>query len=95
MAAEREKAGEVVWVSVDMLNHIAAHYIPVIASVGADRGGNSYTFNGGTAAGKAPPRSRPTIRSAESTRHTSSTCAGRKAGCLSSAGTGIGPTVTT
>ena len=35
-----------------MLNHIAADYIPVIASAGVDREGNSYNVNADTAAGK-------------------------------------------
>ena len=35
-----------------MLNHIAEDYIPVIASAGADRDGNSYNVNADTAAGK-------------------------------------------
>ena len=34
-----------------MLNHIAQDYIPVIASVGADREGNSYNVNADEAAG--------------------------------------------
>ena len=34
-----------------MLNHIADDYIPVIASVGADREGNSYNVNADEAAG--------------------------------------------
>ena len=44
--------GEIEHVSVDVLNHIAADYIPVIASVGVDRDGNSYNVNADTAAGK-------------------------------------------
>ena len=36
---------------VDVLNHIAEDYIPVIASVGADREGSSYNVNADTAAG--------------------------------------------
>ena len=44
--------GEIERVDVDVLNHIAADYIPVIASVGADRAGNSYNVNADTAAGK-------------------------------------------
>jgi acetylglutamate kinase len=35
-----------------VLNHIAADYIPVIASVGVDREGNSYNVNADTAAGR-------------------------------------------
>ena len=34
-----------------MLNHIAQDYIPVVASVGADREGNSYNVNADEAAG--------------------------------------------
>ncbi|HEY8002383.1 MAG: acetylglutamate kinase [Vicinamibacteria bacterium] len=44
--------GEIEGVSVDVLNHIAEDYIPVIASVGVDRDGNSYNVNADTAAGK-------------------------------------------
>ena len=44
--------GEIERVSVDVLNHIAADYIPVIASVGVDRDGHSYNVNADTAAGK-------------------------------------------
>ena len=44
--------GEIERVDVDVLNHIAADYIPVIASAGADREGNSYNVNADTAAGK-------------------------------------------
>ncbi len=43
--------GEIERVDVDVLNHIAADYIPVIASAGADRDGNSYNVNADTAAG--------------------------------------------
>jgi acetylglutamate kinase len=44
--------GEIERVEVDVLNHIAADYIPVVASAGADRDGNSYNVNADTAAGK-------------------------------------------
>jgi acetylglutamate kinase len=44
--------GEIERVSVDVLNHIAEDYIPVIASVGVDSDGNSYNVNADTAAGK-------------------------------------------
>jgi acetylglutamate kinase len=44
--------GEIEHVDVDVLNHIAEDYIPVIASAGADRDGNSYNVNADTAAGK-------------------------------------------
>ena len=43
--------GDIERVDVDVLNHIAADYIPVIASAGADRDGNSYNVNADTAAG--------------------------------------------
>jgi acetylglutamate kinase len=36
---------------VDVLNHIAEDYIPVIASVGADTAGHSYNVNADAAAG--------------------------------------------
>jgi acetylglutamate kinase len=42
--------GEIEQVDVQVLNHIAADYIPVIASVGADAEGNSYNVNADTAA---------------------------------------------
>src|ERR1700745_1862230 len=38
-------------VDVDVLNHIAQDYIPVVASIGADREGNSYNVNADEAAG--------------------------------------------
>jgi acetylglutamate kinase len=44
--------GEVEEVDVDVLNHIAEDYIPVVASAGTDRAGNSYNVNADTAAGK-------------------------------------------
>jgi len=51
-AAEVGYVGEIERVDVDVLNHIAADYIPVIASAGADREGNSYNVNADEAAGK-------------------------------------------
>jgi acetylglutamate kinase len=42
--------GDIERVDVDVLNHIAADYIPVIASVGADTEGNSYNVNADAAA---------------------------------------------
>jgi acetylglutamate kinase len=42
--------GEIERVDVDVLNHIAADYIPVVASVGADREGQSYNVNADAAA---------------------------------------------
>jgi acetylglutamate kinase len=44
--------GSIQRVDVDVLNHIAADYIPVVASAGADREGNSYNVNADEAAGK-------------------------------------------
>jgi acetylglutamate kinase len=44
--------GEIERVDVDVLNHIAEDYIPVVASAGADRDGNSYNVNADTAAGR-------------------------------------------
>ena len=44
--------GEIERVDVDVLNHIASDYIPVIAAAGSDRDGNSYNVNADTAAGK-------------------------------------------
>jgi acetylglutamate kinase len=43
--------GRIAKVDVDVLNHIAEDYIPVIASVGADADGQSYNVNADTAAG--------------------------------------------
>ena len=42
--------GEIARVDVDVLNHIAEDYIPVVASVGADEEGQSYNVNADTAA---------------------------------------------
>jgi acetylglutamate kinase len=42
--------GEIEHVDVDVLNHIAEDYIPVVASVGADADGNSYNVNADAAA---------------------------------------------
>lgn len=44
--------GDIERVDIDVLNHIAEDYIPVIASVGSDREGNSYNINADEAAGK-------------------------------------------
>ncbi|MGN6202950.1 MAG: acetylglutamate kinase [Solirubrobacterales bacterium] len=44
--------GTVDRVDVDVLEHIAADYIPVIASSASDRGGQSYNVNADEAAGK-------------------------------------------
>ena len=43
--------GRIERVDVEVLNHVAQDYIPVIASVGADREGNSYNINADEAAG--------------------------------------------
>ncbi len=43
--------GRIDHVDVDILNHVSTDYIPVIASVGADRDGNSYNINADEAAG--------------------------------------------
>jgi acetylglutamate kinase len=43
--------GDIERVDVDVLNHIAEDYIPVVASVGADREGRSYNVNADAAAG--------------------------------------------
>jgi acetylglutamate kinase len=44
--------GTIERVDVDVLNHIAADYIPVIASAAADRDGRPYNVNADEAAGK-------------------------------------------
>ena len=43
--------GHITRVNVDVLNHVATDYIPVVASMGADREGNSYNVNADEAAG--------------------------------------------
>jgi acetylglutamate kinase len=43
--------GRIKRVNVGVIEHIASDYIPVIASVGADREGNSYNVNADEAAG--------------------------------------------
>jgi acetylglutamate kinase len=43
--------GQIDRVDVDVLNHIAQDYIPVVASIGADREGASYNVNADEAAG--------------------------------------------
>ena len=43
--------GSIRRVDVDVLNHIAVDYIPVVASVGSDAGGRSYNVNADEAAG--------------------------------------------
>ena len=42
--------GEIERVDVDVLNHVAADYIPVVASAGADAEGQSYNVNADSAA---------------------------------------------
>jgi len=54
-SAEAEKVGfvgEIERVDVDVINHIALDFIPVIASAGTDREGLSYNVNADSAAGK-------------------------------------------
>ena len=54
-APEAERVGfvgEIERVDVDVINHIASDFIPVIASAGSDREGNSYNVNADAAAGK-------------------------------------------
>ena len=51
-AEEVGYVGDIERVDIDVLNHIAEDYIPVIASVGSDREGNSYNINADEAAGK-------------------------------------------
>src|SRR6202142_4236156 len=43
--------GRIERVDVGVLNHVAQDYVPVVASVGADRDGNSYNINADEAAG--------------------------------------------
>jgi acetylglutamate kinase len=43
--------GQIERVDVDVLTHVSRDYIPVVASVGADRDGNSYNINADEAAG--------------------------------------------
>ena len=43
--------GRIERVDVDVLVHVAQDYVPVVASVGADREGNSYNINADEAAG--------------------------------------------
>jgi acetylglutamate kinase len=44
--------GQIERVNTEVIDHIAADYVPVIASVGADRDGNSHNINADEAAGK-------------------------------------------
>jgi acetylglutamate kinase len=43
--------GRIEEVDIDLINHIAQDYIPVVASVGADEDGHSYNINADEAAG--------------------------------------------
>jgi acetylglutamate kinase len=51
-AADVGFVGEIASVNVDVIDHIAEDYVPVIASVGTDREGASYNINADEAAGK-------------------------------------------
>jgi acetylglutamate kinase len=51
-SAEIGFVGEIERVNVDVIDHIAADYVPVIASVGTDAEGSSYNINADEAAGK-------------------------------------------
>ncbi len=51
-AAKVGFVGQIESVDVDVLNHIATDFIPVIAGAGSDREGNSYNVNADSAAGK-------------------------------------------
>jgi acetylglutamate kinase len=51
-AADVGFVGEIEKVNVDVIDHIAEDYVPVIASVGTDREGSSYNVNADEAAGK-------------------------------------------
>jgi acetylglutamate kinase len=51
-AADVGFVGQIERVNVDVIDHIAEDYVPVIASVGADRDGASYNVNADEAAGK-------------------------------------------
>lgn len=55
-AAEVGYVGSVERVDVDVINHIAEDFIPVIASIGVDRDGRSYNINADEAAGKVAAR---------------------------------------
>jgi acetylglutamate kinase len=44
--------GEIERVDVEVINHVASDFIPVIASAASDREGNSYNVNADSAAGK-------------------------------------------
>jgi acetylglutamate kinase len=52
--------GRIERVNIGVIQHVASDYIPVIASVGADREGHSYNVNADEAAGPSPARSVPT-----------------------------------
>ena len=59
-------SGRIERVNVDVLHHIARDYIPVIASVGADREGHSYNINADEAAGAVARRARAPTKSCSS-----------------------------
>jgi len=48
--------GSIERVDVDVINHIAEDFIPVIASIGVDRDGHSFNINADEAAGKVAAR---------------------------------------
>jgi acetylglutamate kinase len=50
--------GEIEKVNVDVIDHIAEDYVPVIASVGTDRDGRSHNINADEAAGKVAAATR-------------------------------------
>ena len=58
--AERDLGfvGKIEKVDVDVLNHIAEDYIPVVASVGSDAEGRSYNVNADEAAARGRQRAR-------------------------------------
>jgi acetylglutamate kinase len=56
-------SGRIERVDVDVIHHIAEDYIPVIASVGADRAGRSHNVNADEAAGAVRARARAPTRS--------------------------------
>ena len=55
--------GEIEKVNVDVIDHIAEDYVPVIASVGTDRDGASYNVNATRPPARWPPRCPRTRRS--------------------------------
>ena len=59
--------GSIERVDVDVLNHIAEDYIPVIASSASDRDGQPTTSTPTRRPARSPPRSAPTRRSSSPT----------------------------